>query len=114
MRHCSLALPEGLNGVNRQLPRGLKFNCQPSEKVIFFTANRQKCRLIFTAKSFKVLQISLCFYGIMAPKESLNCKNQSPCFQKLTLSIQNKNIQLAYNPVVMINKNLNNKNEIIK
>lgn len=50
----------------------------------------------------------------MAPKEPLNWKNQSPCFQKLTLSIQNKNTQLAFNPVVMINKNLNNKNEIIK
>ena len=69
---------------------------------------------IYCKKSFKVLQISLCFYGIMAPKEPLNWKNQSPCFQKLTLSIQNKNTQLAYNPVVMINKNLNNKNEIIK
>ena len=53
MRHCSLALHEGLNGVNRQLSRGLKFNCQPSQKVIFFTANRQKCRLIFTVKKFQ-------------------------------------------------------------
>ena len=50
----------------------------------------------------------------MAPKESLNWKSQSPCFQKLTLSTQNKSTQLTYNPGVMINKNFNNKNEIIK
>ena len=41
---------EGLNGANCQLSNDLKFNRQPSKRVIF-SVNRQICRLILTIKN---------------------------------------------------------------
>ena len=45
---------------------------------------RQKCRLILIVKKFQVisnLTISADLHGLLTPEESLNWKNQFPCFQ---------------------------------
>ena len=45
---------------------------------------RQKCRLILIVKKFQVisnLTISAALHGLLTPEESLNWKNQFPCFK---------------------------------
>ena len=80
-------------GFYRQSSNGLTIHRQPSKDVIF---NRQPPKMQFKINRQKV---SRCFksyyYGIPAPKEFLNWKNQFSC-QKNTLSRQYSTLQLAY------------------
>ena len=58
-------------------------------KRLFFTVDRQKCRLIITVNKFpdiSNLTILADFHGPLAPEESLNWKKPVPMFSK-TLSL---------------------------
>ena len=72
---------ECLNEVNRQPSNGLKFNSQSSKR-LFFTVNRQKCRLILHIQGISNLTFSADLHRILAPEETLNWKNQFLCSQK--------------------------------
>jgi len=71
---------EGLNQVNRQPSNGLKFNRQPNVKKGYFLPSTVK-----TFQRISNLTISADLHGLLAPKESLNGKNQFPCSQKHSL-----------------------------
>ena len=68
--------------ISSQTVLNLTVNLQ---KRLIFTVSLQKCQLILTVKKFQGilnLTISADPHGILAPEESLNCKNQFPCSQK--------------------------------
>ena len=67
--------------VNSQPSNRLKFNRKPSKKVLFFTVNRQKCRLILTVKKFQGISKNVTFsadlHGLLASEES-GSKREKP------------------------------------
>ena len=71
-------------GLTVSREKGLKFNRQPSKKVIFY---RQPTKMQCNMKCQNVsdLAISDDLHGLLAPEESLNWKNQFPCSQKHSL-----------------------------
>ena len=77
-----------LNGVNRRPLNGVKFNRQPSKKVVF-SVNCQKLRVILTVKTFQGISnpaISADLHGLLALEESVNLKTHRAMFSK-TLSL---------------------------
>ena len=85
---------EGLNGVYRQPSKGLK-------KYIFFTVNRQKCKLLEinhqnVSKYLKSHTISADLHVIPAPGEFLIWKNQFLNVLKKTLFRHYNTLELLY------------------
>ena len=82
---------EGLNGVNRQPSKGLKFNREQSKTIIF---SRQPSKSRFQGISNLTILADL--QRLLAPEEPLNRKNLFPCSQRHFLEIVSRTLQLAY------------------
>ena len=87
---------KGLNGVNSQLPNGLRFNLSPSKRQ--FLPSTVKMQKSDPSKSFKVFKISpfqLIFTDLWFLK-NINTGKTSSHVVKNTLSRHYKTLQFAY------------------